>query len=104
MTRLIDADALNYSTHRECAGHGEYYDIEIITKSKIDNAPTIDAGWIPCSERLPKEYAQYLVCFEDGECYVYWLEDSDWGRGMVEKEGIIAWMPLPKPYREDSET
>ena len=41
--RLIDADALNYSTHRECAGHGEYYDIEIITKSKIDNAPTIDA-------------------------------------------------------------
>lgn len=41
--RLIDADALNYSTHRECAGHGEYYDIEIITKSKIDNAPTMDA-------------------------------------------------------------
>ena len=41
--RLIDADALNYSTHTECAGHGEYYDIEIITKSKIDNAPTIDA-------------------------------------------------------------
>lgn len=43
MTRLIDADALNYSTHRECAGHGDYYDIEIITKSKIDNTPTIDA-------------------------------------------------------------
>lgn len=41
--RLIDADALNYSTHTECAGHGEYYDIEIITKSKIDNTPTIDA-------------------------------------------------------------
>ena len=41
--RLIDADALNYSTHTECAGHGDYYDIEIITKSKIDSAPTIDA-------------------------------------------------------------
>lgn len=56
--------------------------------------------WIPCSERLPKEYAQYLVCFEDGECYVYWLDDSDWARGLIEKENIIAWMELPEPYKE----
>ena len=60
-------------------------------------------GWIPVSERLPKEYAQYLVCFETGHCYVYWLEDSDWARGVAEKEGILAWMPLPEPYREDGE-
>jgi hypothetical protein len=59
--------------------------------------------WIPCSERLPREYAQYLVYFETGEYCVYWLEDSDWSRGIVEKEGIIAWMPLPKPYKEDGE-
>jgi len=43
MTRLIDADALDYLTHRECIGHGEYYDMEIVTKVRIDNAPTIDA-------------------------------------------------------------
>lgn len=59
--------------------------------------------WVPVSERLPKKYAQYLVCFKTGHRYVYWLEDSDWARYMVEKEGIIAWMPLPEPYREDSE-
>lgn len=68
---------------------------------QIDALPSAEAEWIPCSERLPKEYAQYLVCFESGECYIYWLEDSDWARGMAEKEGIIAWMPLPKPYGED---
>lgn len=61
------------------------------------------AGWIPVSERLPEEYAQYLVCFKTGHCYVYWLEDSDWARGMAEKEGIIAWMPLPEPYRDGGE-
>lgn len=55
--------------------------------------------WIPFSERFPREYAQYLVCFKSGECLVYWLEDSDWSRGIVEKEGIIAWMPLPEPYK-----
>lgn len=55
--------------------------------------------WIPASERLPREYAQYLVCFKTGHCYVYWLEDSDWARGMAEKEGILAWMPLPEAYK-----
>lgn len=55
--------------------------------------------WIPCSERLPEEYAQYLICYEDGECFVYWLEDADWARGVIEKEHIIAWMPLPEPYK-----
>lgn len=63
----------------------------------------LHGGWIPVSERLPREYAQYLVCFKTGHCYVYWLEDSDWARGMVEKEGILAWMPLPMPYREGGE-
>lgn len=69
----------------------------------IEALPSAEAEWIPCSESLPKEYAQYLVCLESGECYVYWLEDSDWARGMAEKEGILAWMPLPKPYRKDGE-
>lgn len=54
--------------------------------------------WIPCSERLPKEYAEYLVCYDNGECYVYWLDDSYWSRGLIEKENIVAWMPLPDPY------
>ena len=62
-----------------------------------------ETGWIPVSERLPEEYTQYLVCFKTGHCYVYWLEDSDWARGMAEKEGIIAWMPLPEPYRDGGE-
>lgn len=69
----------------------------------IKALPSAEAEWIPCSESLPKEYAQYLVCLESGECYVYWLEDSDWARGMAEKEGILAWMPLPEPYRKDGE-
>lgn len=72
-------------------------------KKMPSELPSAEAGWIPCSERLPKEYAQYLVCLKSGECYVYWLKDSDWARGMAEKEGILAWMPLPKPYREDGE-
>lgn len=99
--RLIDADALHKSIDTETYRHTYIDQIHEV----IDNAPTIEpktGEWIPFSERLPREYAQYLVCFESGECHVYWLEDSDWARGMAEKDGIIAWMPLPKPYKEDS--
>ena len=123
--RLIDADALindieEFITEHEemmkdSEEHPENYPEDYKTRVlnliagliaanvEVANAPTIEAEWIPCSERFPREYAQYLVCFKSGECYVYWLEDSDWTRGMAEKEGIIAWMPLPKPYREDGE-
>ena len=67
-------------------------------KLRIEKMPSAQQ-WIPCSERLPEEYAQYLICYEDGECFVYWLEDADWARGVIEKEHIIAWMPLPEPYK-----
>lgn len=60
MTRLIDADALDYLTHRECVGHGEYYDMEIVTKVRIDNAPTIDIAEV-CGECKPYEPCIYCI-------------------------------------------
>ena len=66
--------------------------------------------WIPVSERLPeaneKEENDFIKAYLvqdarwmdvarwDGE---YWIA---WGYGTVLKD-VIAWMPLPKPYREE---
>ena len=96
--RLIDADAILKKAWDADTRIGY---VQVVDVGDIKDAPTIESEqqWIPVSERLPRKYAQYLVCFESGECYVYWLEDSDWARGMAEKEGIIAWMPLPAPYK-----
>ena len=50
--------------------------------------------WIPCSERLPKD-GRYLCDY--GDCI-------DFGRmtnGEWYVDGVIAWMPLPEPYREE---
>ena len=55
--------------------------------------------WIPVSERLPEEYDQYLCYCEGGECYVYWLDNKPWAGRIVEEEKIIAWQPLPEPYK-----
>lgn len=63
--------------------------------------------WIPCSERLPEEDGSYLVSgkwgsgkesvgdcefsVEDGYFQTAWNFD------------VLAWMPLPEPYKKDGE-
>lgn len=74
--------------------------------------------WIPVSERLPKSSGVYVVSrwFSDGEESVIltdanyydgngdWYNDNriNWGRDLV-TDKIVAWMPLPTPYKADSE-
>lgn len=66
------------------------------------------SGWIPCSERLPEkpkygEEDSYLVqqsnieipfsAYWNGEC---WTNDLS-----IVLDKIIAWQPLPEPYRPE---
>lgn len=87
---------------------------ELIDRFKA--LPSAEANWIPCSERLPSEDGLYLIQtnymyhgIPNMDVY-YWAEGWNCMRllnGMVKREyeidGIVAWMPLPKPYREDGE-
>lgn len=65
-------------------------------------------GWIPVTERLPEESTAVLVwCPERKNIYCayceekrWWIFGAYWAR--VETE-IIAWMPLPQPYKAESE-
>ena len=53
------------------------------------------SAWIPCSERLPED-GRYLCDY--GDCI-------DFGRmtnGKWYVDGVIAWMPLPKPWEGDA--
>jgi len=63
-------------------------------------------GWIPCSERLPEKYGEYLCCDEYGEYIIGYptarVSSDDY---YVETEheimnNCIAWQPLPDPYIE----
>ena len=67
--------------------------------------------WIPVSERLP-EYCYVLVSTDANEVFIaHYLgkrndgtacfDDDD---GMMWEGDVIAWKPLPEPYRAESES
>ena len=71
----------------------------------VDHEKSAD-DWIPCSERLPKTGDSILVTYSDGEVGIVWdARPEVWGAYEKATNLIfpIAWMPLPKPYREDDE-
>lgn len=83
-------------------------------------------GWISVSERVPEDEKEYLVTLEKvygtpeklygianylkfGDAgywnekkygYLEWDKYSD-GHGGTKMYKVIAWMPLPEPYKED---
>jgi hypothetical protein len=72
-------------------------------------------GWIPCSERLPNkdEYLKHngrFIVTDGNRTYVTHFdiyETQKFGvpqlNGFCEDNKVIAWMPLPAPYKEGCE-
>ena len=72
-------------------------------------------SWIPCSERLPDKYMECLVTVNKkhpthGFTDVFVVEDTyfecegefDWQSKFEGMDwNIVAWMELPKPFKED---
>ena len=141
--RLIDADALSKAMYDEAFENDESYnetnpmarwDSGLWIRYKmfeniLDEAPTIEPKWIPCSERMPKDSGDYLVRFSDEyiedhssldvaeieierfdadcESFGYWVDRFDpVSLGFVDSDWvelpIIAWMPLPKPWEGET--
>lgn len=66
---------------------GEIYDIEY-------------SPWVPVSKKLPDVVRRYLVYTKYNEI----MTDFFTGDKFMQGEDILAWMPLPEPYKEEGET
>ena len=125
--RPIDADALEKTLRDWIRDHwteaftgddaaSEFADM-IEHAETIDANPTVHAHWIPCGERLPEEEEKsYWVCLDGGgQCQCRWTNNmyglgankwDKWGWHVMDKpqySRVIAWMPLPEPYKAESE-
>ena len=59
--------------------------------------------WIPCSERLPEDSRSVITYTNEGGVAEgsYSPHSEEWTvfRWSVSNAKVIAWMPLPEPYR-----
>lgn len=75
-----------------------------------------NGGWIPISERLPKPNRLVLCYITTGATETYFLalwndtlnawEEGIGGYRLLENDlgyKVVAWMPLPEPYKTESE-
>lgn len=79
-------------------------------KARIEREDVRDSGWIPVSERLPKQYVDVVAQWERIDratdiAYTYYDimcldKHGEWCCDRGAPNGVvIAWMPLPEPYR-----
>ena len=69
---------------------------------KIDEAEgKADQKWLPCNERLPEDNTDVIVCFYSGIVTEmrYWENGNFQGIYEHTAKTIVAWMPLPEPYK-----
>lgn len=108
--RPIDADAVFPWYVDAFKGRIEPGEVRFSMKDiamNLNNIPTLKQRphWIPIDKRLPDE-ASDVLCFTNQKemviacCYKYDDGDYDFDSYDCDYEGdIIAWMPLPEPYK-----
>lgn len=92
---------------------GTAYELGLKIMDYIENMDDEkENGWIPASERLPEESDYYMACIYNeisNKCYCRseWLSINNNYYGelvwidLKSYEKVVAWMPLPEPYKED---
>lgn len=56
--------------------------------------------WVKCSDRMPSQFIEVLVCTEDGSRYIAALNmQMNWDDGdfFDDIQHVTHWQPLPEP-------
>lgn len=123
-----EIDSLDYYLQNHTNDYSEESHTAMMMAIKALSSSEKPNKWIPVWERLPEERGVYLVTqkaifpghvfrrivgyapnLHDVDEYDFadkkrpgWYEyDSEWG--YRELDDVIAWMPLPEPYKAESE-
>lgn len=92
-------------------------DVQNALEEEMKKSGNKSNGWIPCSERLPKTNGVYQITRQvtyGGKAYGIinasyfdgqdtWHDDNRVNHGREYLNDVIAWMPLPEPYKESED-
>lgn len=104
MSRYIEADRAIESLFDYCIG-------KKTIGQCIDDTPTADVygKWVSVKEKLPKDGVDVLAYLESGEYVIRHIVEvfgyKEWSGGQIGERthNVIAWQPLPAPYKESEE-
>ena len=79
--------------------------VELAKEIVQEVAEEYKGGWIACSERLPDVEADVLLSLRSIDVHTGFMSNTEGyfyvdGEGYVEFENVLAWQPLPQPYKE----
>lgn len=108
--RLIDADKLEKDVEHfisHTIGNTDENYAYNRCKYLIKGQPTIEphGTWIPCSERLPEEPLRSVIGWDEyrERCVFVRYSGGEWILGNHESVKVLAWMPVPEPYKEEKQ-
>ena len=114
MSDLIDREAALDCFNDWIDRHGDVHAADEDTVyQKIEALPS-EPQWIPCSERLPEENLPVLVAVKQKDRLPKWIKEQtysyvtdidvyDDGDFDTHKNKVVAWMPLPEPYKGEED-
>ena len=79
------------------------FEDELEAFDKAIKALEQEPKWIPVWERLPDKYAHTLWCASSGYVRSDYFNGEFWEDAEKYCYEVIAWMPLPEPYKEVQE-
>ena len=98
------------------SAYDDTYDVVIHCETEEEQKKVIErlesTNWISVSERLPEIKMPYEECYlvTDGRfCWMaYYIREKEWifadctnCKNKIDWTDVVAWMPLPEPYKED---
>ena len=102
--RRVAALATVEKMYKICEGNlSDYHDLLVACFTDLPPAQQ----WIPCSERLPEDGRVVLWCNEHGSVFTTAITarfDNSWAVGKRHRSSrMVAWMPLPEPWKGGEE-
>ena len=71
-----------------------------------DSYMEVSDRWIPCTSAKPEPDRDVIFCDVDGDIYKGLMYDNgDWYDDAYDDpvKNVVAWMPLPEPYRKEGD-